>query len=145
VPVSDIQANGHDVHVARFGASPAVACAMFSDHGVRWAEAAMKQDRFAVDAAAPGARLDLTGLSCRWKPIDSRRGCILSMIVGPADSTGKSAYDGVIGKLIYMFEAAGRGGHPIPEDGPDFGWPPKGIDMEARAARRKNARSPGFR
>jgi hypothetical protein len=94
----------------------------------------MKQDRFAVDAAAPGARLDLTGLSCRWKPIDSRRGCILSMIVGPADSTGKSAYDGVIGKLIYMFEAAGRGGHPIPEDGPDFGWPPKGIDMEARAS-----------
>lgn len=133
VPVGEIRANGHDVRVARFGASPAVAYAMFSGHGVEWAEAAMKQDRFAVAPAPPGARPDLTGLSCRWKPVESNRGCILSMIVGPADGADQTAYDKVVGDIIALFESAGRGGHPIPEQGPDFGWPPKGMDYEARA------------
>ena len=85
VSVANIQSARHDVRVARLGTSPAVAFAMFTGHGVEWAEAEMKQDRFAVDAAAPGARPDLTGLSCRWKPIDNTLGCILSLIIGPAD------------------------------------------------------------
>lgn len=134
VPVGEIRANGHDVRVARFGASPAVAYAMFSGHGVEWAEAAMKEDRYAVAPAEPGARPDLTGLSCRWKPVESSRGCILSLIVGPEDGAGQNAYDRVVADIISLFETAGRGGHPIPEQGPDFGWPPKGMDYEARAA-----------
>lgn len=134
VPVREIRASGLDVRVARFGTSPAVAYAMFSGHGVEWAEAAMKQDRFAIEPAPPGARPDLTGLSCRWKPIESSRGCILSMIVGPADGADDAAYDRLVGEIIGLFDGGGRGGHPIPERGPDFGWPPKGMDYEARAA-----------
>jgi hypothetical protein len=134
VPVGEIRTSGNDVKVARFGTSPAVAYAMFSGHGVEWAEAAMKQDRFAIAPAAPGARPDLTGLSCRWKPIESSRGCILSMIVGPADNADETDYDRLVGEIITLFDSGGRGGHPIPEHGPDFGWPPKGMDYEARAA-----------
>lgn len=134
VPVSDIRSAGHDVRVARLGASPAVAFAMFSGHGVEWAEAEMKRDRFAVEVAAPGARPDLTGLSCRWKPVDNTLGCILSLIVGPADGADAGAYDRVVGQIIGLFDTGGRGGHPIPEQGPDFGWPPKGLNLEARAA-----------
>ena len=138
VPVADIRAAGYDLRVARLGASPAVAFAMFSGHGVEWAEAEMKQDRFAVAPAAPGSRPDLTGLSCRWKPIESSLGCILSLIVGPAARDGTAAdngaYDRIIGQIIELFEAGGRGSHPIAQQGPDFGWPPRGLDLEARAA-----------
>lgn len=134
VPVADIQSAGHDVRVARLGTSPAVAFAMFSGHGVEWAEAEMKRDRFAVEVATPGARPDLTGLSCRWKPIDNTLGCILSLIVGPADNADPGDYDRLVGQIISLFDSGGRGGHPIPEQGPDFGWPPKGLDLEARAA-----------
>ena len=85
----------------------------------------MKRDRFAVDAAAPGTRPDLTGLSCRWKPVDNTRGCILSLIVGPADGvqTGNKErddigdYDRLDGQFIELFEEGERGGHPIPERG----------------------------
>jgi hypothetical protein len=148
VPVADIMAAGHDVRVARLGTSPEVAFAMFSGHGVEWAETEMKQDRFAVDAAAPGARPDLTGLSCRWKPIDNTRGCILSLIVGPADGvrTGNKEgddigdYDRLVGQVIALFEEGERGGHPIPESGPDMGWPPKGADLEARATTSEGSR-----
>jgi hypothetical protein len=134
VSVADIQSAGHDVRVARLGTSPAVAFAMFTGHGVEWAVAEMKQDRFAVDAAAPGARPDLTGLSCRWKPIDNTLGCILSLIIGPAAGAVAGAYDLLVGQIIGLFDADGRGSHPIPEQGPDFGWPPKGLELEARAA-----------
>jgi hypothetical protein len=65
VSVADIQSAGHDVRIARLGTSPAVAFVMFTSHGVEWAEAEMKQDRFAVDAAAPDAHPELTDLSCR--------------------------------------------------------------------------------
>ena len=97
VPIADIMAAGHDVRVARLDTSPEVAFAMFSGHGVEWAETEMKRDRFAVDAAAPGTRPDLTGLSCRWKPIDNTRGCILSLIVSPADGarTGNKEGDDI--------------------------------------------------
>jgi len=140
VPVGDIRAAGNDVLVARYGASPAVAYAMFSGHGVEWAEAAMKQGLFAVDPAPPGAHPDLTGLSCRWKPIESNRGCILSMIVGPAEGVSQDSYEAVVSSLIDLMEGAGRGGHPIPEQGPDFGWPPNGLDLEARAVAEKGNR-----
>lgn len=140
VPVADIQSAGHDVRVARLGTSPAVAFAMFTGHGVEWAEAEMKQNRFAVDVAQPGARPDLTGLSCRWKPIDNTLGCILSLIVGPADGSESGAYDRLVGQVIGLFDTDGRGSHPIPEQGPDFGWPPKGLDLEARAAAAEDKR-----
>lgn len=56
------------------------------------------------------------------------------MIVGPADNADEAAYDRLVGEIITLFDSGGRGGHPIPEHGPDFGWPPKGIDYESRAA-----------
>lgn len=108
----------------------------------------MKQDRFGVNAAAPGARADLTRLSCRWKPIDNTRGCILSLTVGPADGvrTGNKGgddigdYDLLVGQVIELFEEGERGGQPIPESGPDMGWPPKGADLEARSTTSEGSR-----
>ncbi len=44
------------------------------------------------------------------------------------------AYDLLVSQIIGLFDADGRGSHPIPEQGPDFGWPPKGLELEARAA-----------
>ena len=68
VPMGDIRAQGLDVRVARFQASSEIAYAMFTGGGASWAEAQMKAGNFAVAAAPPGTRPDLTGLSCRWNP-----------------------------------------------------------------------------
>lgn len=87
------------------------------------------------------ARPDLTGLSCRWKPIDSRRGCILSMIVSPSDNTEESAHDDVIGDLFNVFEAADRGGQTVPEDGPDFGCRPKASTSSRTLPPKKSSRA----
>lgn len=134
VDVASIRAAGHDVSVARFGVSDAVSYAMFSGGGLRWAEDEMKSGRFAIEPAPPGTRPDLTGLSCRWTPIEAGDGVILSLIARPAESADPGDFADLVQKILRAV-GAGREGHPVPPSGPGFTWPPAGLDYEARATR----------
>jgi hypothetical protein len=136
VPVTAIREAGYDLRVARFAPSPAVSYALFTGGGLAWAEAQMKAGEFAVTPAPAGARPDLTGLSCRWQPIRSRRGVILSLIVRAEPSAPPGAFAATIRMLLDLVrEADTREGHPVPESGPPLGWPPEGLNLEALASR----------
>jgi hypothetical protein len=135
VPVAAVRAQGFDVRVARFGPSPNLSYAMFSGGGLGWAEAAMKRGEFAVVPAAPGTQPDLTGLSCRFEEIPSVRGLILSVLVVPASGADPAAFRQVIEDVIALSERSPDAGRPVPPGGPPLGWPPAGLDYEARAGR----------
>jgi hypothetical protein len=135
VPVSSIRVQGLDVRVARFAPSQNLSYAMFSGGGLGWAEAAMKRGEFAVPAAPPGTQPDLNGLSCRFEEIPSVRGLILSVLVVPADGADPSAFRKLIEDVIALVENSPQAGRPVPPDGPEIRWPPKGLDFEARAKR----------
>lgn len=134
-PVSEIRGEGHDVLVSRFAASEEVSYAMFSGQGVGWAESEMKSGRFLLEPAPEGASPDLTGLSCRWTPIENTRGCILSLMVAPVGDVANPAFAEVAGKVIARVGTYEREGHPVPEKGPGFNWPPEGLELEARASK----------
>jgi hypothetical protein len=140
VPINDVRAAGHDVRVGRFRVAPDVAYAMFTGGGASWAEAQMKRGRFAVEAAPPGTRPDLTGLSCRWNPIRARSGEIVSIIVVPTEGASASTFADLVADLVAVVGKHGRDGHPIPETGQLFPWPPNGLDYEARATAPKGLR-----
>ena len=83
VPIAELIAAGHSVRVARYRASPTVCLAMFAGSGLltaeRWIKDPERGARFAVpegDAAA-----DLEGFECRWRPVRSRRGAVISLLV----------------------------------------------------------------
>lgn len=133
VPVRAIRAAGHDVLVGRFAASPHVSYAMFTGHGVDWAEAAMKAGDHAISPAGPEDRPDLTGLSCRWQPMPAQRGCILSLLVTPGKAAGETEFAEIVGEILAMTDEDGSKSNPLPPEGPHFHWPPAGIDMEVRA------------
>lgn len=135
VPVDDVRAAGHEVLMARFAASDNVCYAMFAGHGLAWAEEQMKRDAYAVPMAPAGARPDLTGLSCRWTPIEETRGCILSLLVAPLGSAEDPGFIAVTRQLVALIGRYERGGHPVPPIGPGFTWPPAGLELEARASR----------
>jgi hypothetical protein len=135
VPVAAVRAQGFDVRVARFGPSPNLSYAMFSGGGLGWAEAAMKRGEFAVAPAAPGTQPDLTGLSCRFEEIPSVRGLILSVLVVPTSGADPAAFRQVIEDVIALSERSPDAGRPVPPGGPPLGWPPAGLDYEARAGR----------
>ncbi|MBK5568059.1 DUF3095 domain-containing protein [Ensifer sp. SSB1] len=140
VPVSDIRANGFDMRVARFKASEEVFYAMFAGGGASWAEAAMKAGRYPVGAAAAGTRPDLTGLSCRWNPIESRHGTIASIIAVPGQKGNGPEFQALIADIVALADEEERNGHPVPELGPRPRFSFKGIDAETRAVAPKGQR-----
>ena len=135
VPVSAVRAQGLDVGVARFAPSKNVSYAMFSGGGLAWAERAMKNGEFAVAPAPAGTLPDLTGLSCRWNDIPATRGVILSVLVAPMKH-GDPAFRALVEELLAEIEASPDIVKPVPGDGPAIGWPPPGLELEARASRR---------
>jgi hypothetical protein len=133
VPVSDIREQGLDVRVARFAPSPDVTYAMFTGGGLAYAEAAMKEGRFAVAPAPPGTRPDLSGLSCRFEEMPSLYGVVLSLLVVPGERSNDDDFRRVVEDVVLLVEQKAHA--PLPAQGPKFGWPPKGAELEAHASR----------
>ena len=129
IPVAAIRAAGHDMRVARYAASPQAVYAMFSGGGVSYAEAELKAGRLSLEPAPQGARPDLTGLSCRWRPMKSRQGVIVSVLVLSAAGASPSAFRRVATEVVRMTS----GSHPVPPEGPEFTVDPAALRMEARA------------
>jgi hypothetical protein len=133
VPVAAVKEHGLNVSVARFAPSKNVSYAMFSGGGLAWAERAMREGRFSVAPAAAGMRPDLTGLSCRWNDMPATRGVILSLLVAPV-TNGDAAFRKLIEELLVELEHSTEVTRPVPDGAPGVGWPPPGLDLEARAS-----------
>ena len=90
-PVGEIRAAGYDVRVARFAAAPPCVYAMFAGGGLTWFDTAAKRGAYALPPAEPGARPDLSGLSCRWGVAPAKHGLVLSLIVAPRGNDARFA------------------------------------------------------
>jgi len=135
VPVASVRAHGLDVRVARFAPSSNVSYAMFSGGGLGWAEAAMKRGEFTLAPAPSTTRPDLRGLSCRFSPITTARGVILSLLIMPAESSSPESFRTAIEELVGMIEASPGMSNPVLPTGLTMYWPPTGADLEARTLR----------
>ncbi|MGO7398461.1 DUF3095 domain-containing protein [Rhizobium ruizarguesonis] len=132
-PVADTRAEGLDVRVARYSASPNVTYAMFWGGGTSWAERQMKLGRYGIARAPAGTRPDLTGLSCRWSPIDARNGEIVSIIAVPGEGRPGREFQELVGGIVAITTEQNRDSHPVPADGPDLAFSLHGINREAKA------------
>jgi hypothetical protein len=132
VPVKDIRAKGCDVKVAGLFVSQAIINFAFIGRGVALAEILMKQGEYEVMPAKSGEYPDLTGLSCRWMPIEKKGSKIISMIVEAYEGKASIPAD-VLGELLKMINSDTPEGHPAPEDEIKFKWPVEGVDLEAKA------------
>jgi hypothetical protein len=139
VPVAAVKERGLNVSVARFAPSKNVSYAMFSGGGLAWADRAMKDGRFAVAPATPGSRPDLSGLSCRWNDIPATHGLVLSLVVSPV-TNGDPVFRKLVESLLAELEHSSEVARPVPDAAPGVGWPPPGLDLEARASRQRGER-----
>ena len=136
VRVADIRAQGFDVRVARYAPSENISIAMFGGGGIAWADAAMKRGEIALDAAPPGARPDLSGLSCRYEEIPSSRGVVLSLVVTPAPNADVDAFRTAVEDIARIVEKTPDASRPVPGQKLRLSWPPQGFELEARASRK---------
>lgn len=134
VPVSEVRKQKADVLVAAVRISPAIVNYAFQGGGVAVAEAMMKQGEYKIEHAEAGDYPDLNGLSCRWTPIEEEQSKFISLIVEPGKNK-KSIPARLSEKLLGIVRGDDDENHPLPEEGPEFVWPPKGLELEARARR----------
>ena len=136
-PVAVLRAFGSDVRVGRFEPSPGNSFGVFLGGGVALLEDAVRgrgdpalHALVAIAADADdGQPVDLAGLSCRWNPLQSGRGKMLTLILqGAADPGAVHAH---------VMGLAGQGGQtrPVRRDALSGSWPPGNLWLEARAAR----------
>lgn len=133
VPVDDLRAGGHDVRIVLFRPTEHVAYAMFDGGGVAAAEAAMKRGEHTLEPAGHGERPDLTGLSCRWLPLEARRGAMVSLVAVPGDDV--PAFRAAVTEILALLgEPAAT--HPVPPEGARSALISRGVRLEALASRR---------
>jgi hypothetical protein len=136
VAVSELNAAGHSVQVARFRTSQHVRLAMLRGSGIAQAERWVKDPehgaRYAVSVEGPDAA-SFEGFECRWQPVPSRRGHIVSLIVQALDAT-ETERAATYRRTITTLEAAleDDAGHPISLRGLRLGTLFGGYGIEAR-------------
>ena len=129
IPVPEIRAAGPDVKVARYGATPQCVYAMFAGGGFAWFEAEAKRGRFALPPVAPGAKPDLSGLSCRWGVAPAKQGVILSLIVAPRGDDPR--FGALVDEIVRMAHEAPLDGRPVTLASLGVADPMKAIALEA--------------
>lgn len=131
IPVSDIRAAGRDVRVARFAPSENCVYAMFSGGGVAWVDERAKRGEYALPPAAPRARPNLAGLSCRWGVAPARHGLVLSLIVTPYGDDPR--YGALVEEIVGTAIGLARSGQPITVESLGVSSPEKAIALETSA------------
>lgn len=149
IEVGELRRDGFEVSVARFQASKDVALAMFRGSGLTEAEQRVKDplegERYAIgEAAAPAA--DFRGFECRWRPIPSRHGVALSLLVQASADDSLAAtevYRRTI-EAIHAIAAEGGAGCPVSPSTLHLQGLGDPFDQEARI-RSGRARGVGYR
>jgi hypothetical protein len=132
VPVSVVRAEGRDVMLAYQALGSTRKLAMISGGGIDCAETIAKSSQgtqFAVNADASTQDADLNGLSCRWQPLQTQCGVMLSAIIRATDQASplSAAYRDIYGQ---MQRALAHDASPVSPANLKASWPPRGARLE---------------
>jgi hypothetical protein len=138
VPVAKINAtDGHRVMVAKYKLSPGNVLATFSGGGIELAEHWIKSSSdYLIEDSDVDKSPDLSGLSCRWEPLASENGVMLSVLiqaVAEQESLKSRIYTSLIDALGEISVEASNQGKPMSDKNMKFRWPPRGLGAEIDA------------
>ena len=87
VSMSEVNSANQSIQIAKFFINPHKSIAMFRGGGLAWVDAQIKAhpDKYCFNSNNENME-DLEGLSCRWQPLESKRGHILTLLAQPANS-----------------------------------------------------------
>jgi len=136
VPVSDIHKSRIRLLVGKYQVSPGNLLATFSGGGIELAESWIKSDpTYLVADDEDREPPDLQGLSCRWEPLASVNGIMLStlMQVTAGDEAEKSEiYRQLIEAIAEITINSTNPCKPVCNTNMHFRWPPRGLQAEIK-------------
>lgn len=145
IPVQDIRASGLNVTLLKYEISADLHLAMFSGGGLGEADRLLKEDvpdnlyRIEDHRQLEG-NANLEGLSCRWEPLQSRNGQMVSLLVNApyGNQKEKSAlYAEILSKLQDILGNEEEEFRPTSNQNMRFRWPPRGLWTEAKLIARE--------
>ncbi|MEM9074292.1 MAG: DUF3095 domain-containing protein [Myxococcota bacterium] len=134
VPIDELREAGHPVMVARYRASAHATFAMFAGSGLTEGEHWVKDpERGKAYAVSPGREnADFTGFECRWEPVPSKKGEVLSLLVQACvddRAAASTIYKGVIAEIESILDG---GGHPVALESLRLATKARFFDAEAK-------------
>jgi len=146
VAINEIRELGKDILVGRFELSQGNSVAMFSGGGVELADKLIKQDKLFIkyaQADCPALKPpDLTGLSCRWQPLQSQNGnmvCLLIQVLDQDMDRRHQVFGEVLDKLTSILGQELKPPAPVTKKTLRFKWPMKGLIIEAKLTKAKQS------
>ena len=141
IPIEDIREKNLDVLVAKHQLSKGNFLAVFSGGGVGQIDCLIKQASLTKNynftpKYNSNKTADLNRLSCRWAPLKSRHGQILSLLVQVAPNRKQnenSIYDKVMTAITEILGQDILAASPVHPENLSFTWPPEGLNSEILA------------
>jgi hypothetical protein len=125
------------VMVGKYQLSPVNALATFSGGGMELAEKWIKSgSKYLLEQEPDDKHPDLSGLSCRWEPLASQNGVMLSLLMQALsdDESDKAAlYRSLIEDITRLSGDTESTGKPVCDANMKFRWPPRGLPSEIDA------------
>jgi hypothetical protein len=138
VPVADIHSRSKvQVRVGKYRLSPGNELGVFSGGGIEVAEKWVKSGSdYLLQHRSEEGSPDLSGLSCRWEPLASQNGTMLSLLMQARagdEASNASLYRNLIEDIEAITDSVGEVVKPVSDANMKFRWPPRGIGAEIKA------------
>ncbi len=145
VPIGAINLSGdHRVLVGKYQLSPNNVLATFSGGGIELAERWIKSGpEYLLEESHDDEAPDLSGLSCRWEPLASENGVMMSVLMqatGSSEVDKANIYSSLIETVTKITADADSAGKPVCDSNMKFRWPPRGLRAEIDATFGKRVR-----
>jgi hypothetical protein len=117
IAVGAVEARGVVLEVAKYELVPGKAIAMFRGGALTLADELIKhdQERFEVQSNAVSAP-DLSGLSCRWNAIPSKKGKVLSLLIRAEGVSPDRTYRHILNTFDEILHGRVDGSNPVALD-----------------------------
>lgn len=137
IPVSALSDAGAEISVRKYELSPGNHLAMFAGEGPALADIWLKSEAegaaFALRPEAGAEAPNLEGLSCRWEPLKSAHGTMLTVIAVPQVGAAAQEIAKVTRHLNQVAGAPVSSLAPARDATMRFRFPPRGLPLELAA------------
>ena len=119
VKMSELEAMGGKVEIARYELSHGKCIAVFRGGGLALAEKRIKEqpEKYSIENSGTQTA-SLKGLSCRWKPIPSKNGKVLSLLIQSRKKD--EVYINILNELNRIYNGDLSSANPINMDGLNY-------------------------
>ncbi len=133
VPISELVKRGASLSVAKYKTSSGAYVSMYRGGGASLADDLIKNHGYSItDDKGVTEDADLSGLSCRWKPLNSRKSHILTLLVSAKDEKNSDeTYKRINQKIVQILKGDMS---PVHADNMAYHLPGKKVMRDSKIA-----------